>query len=271
MTSRGCPWNCIYCFKSLFGRTMRFRSPENVIAELKWLKRKYNPRVIEIIDDLFTVNRKRTLEICQMIIDEGLDLKISTPNGIRVDTVDREVLLKMKEAGFFLVAFGLESGSQDILNKIGKGTTIDQGREAVRIAKEVGFEVMPSYQIGLPFDTPVTIDETINFAISNDTSYAQFFITTPYPGTRVRDYVLANGGTILVNDWSQYGHAQGKVFFEMPNLKKETVLKHYSKAYRKFYMRPKYIWRKAKDIRRLPQNFGMLFKYIGNFFGGADR
>jgi len=250
---------------------MRFRSPENVIAELKWLKRKYNPRVIEIIDDLFTVNRKRTLEICQMIIDEGLDLKISTPNGIRVDTVDREVLLKMKEAGFFLVAFGLESGSQDILNKIGKGTTIDQGREAVRIAKEVGFEVMPSYQIGLPFDTPVTIDETINFAISNDTSYAQFFITTPYPGTRVRDYVLANGGTILVNDWSQYGHAQGKVFFEMPNLKKETVLKHYSKAYRKFYMRPKYIWRKAKDIRRLPQNFGMLFKYIGNFFGGADR
>jgi len=268
-SSRGCPYNCIYCNK-VFGYKMRTKSPKRFFEELKHMKERYNPDIIEIIDDLFTFNKKRVIEICKLIMDNNLDIKWSCPNGIRVDTVDKEILTAMKEAGCFLVAFGLETGSQYILDKIDKKTTIEQGRTAVKLAKEVGLEIMPSYQIGLPFDTPETMQQTIDFAKENDTNFAQFFITTPYPGTRVRNYILEHGGTILINEWVKYGHAQGKVFYEMPTLDKETVLKYYSKAYRSFYFRPKYIWRKATDFKKLSQNINMFFKYIGNFFNRGE-
>ncbi|MCL4491011.1 MAG: B12-binding domain-containing radical SAM protein, partial [Nitrospirae bacterium] len=118
MTSRGCPFDCVFCYKGVYGRHYRVRSPENLIAEWKWLIETYNVKEIAIQDDMFNIKLDRAKNICKLIIKENLAIPWSTPNGIRADFFDEELAVLMKEAGCYRIAFGIESGNQDILNSI---------------------------------------------------------------------------------------------------------------------------------------------------------
>lgn len=161
----------------------------------------YNIRNIEFLDDTFTLNQKRAEKICDGIIEQGWD--ISWGASSRVDTLSKKLVEKMKKAGCWIIFLGIESGSQEILNAIGKGITIEQVKRAVKIVKDAGIEVLGSFIIGFPQDTIETIKKTIKFAKSLNLDYAQFSILTPYPGTPIYDYAKKNN-MLLTENWSRY-------------------------------------------------------------------
>jgi len=243
LTSRGCPFGCSFCSSSrLFGGYWRGRSPENVIEELKIIREDYKIRDIELMDDTFTLNRKRAEEICDRIVKEGLDIAWSASS--RVDTINRKLAEKMRRAGCWIIYLGIESGNQKILDSIGKKITLNQAEKAVKIVKKAGIQVLGSFILGFPEDTIQTIKQTINFAKKLSLDYAQFSILTPYPGTPIFDYAVKNG-LLLTKDWSKYTVIDPVM--KLKNLTARQLKLLLQKAYLSFYLRPKIIWRWIKN------------------------
>lgn len=250
MTSRGCPFNCIFCFKEIFGTTYRFRSPENVVEEWRMLVEEYKIKEMGVVDDSFTSIPKRAIEICKLLVKEKLEVDWLTPSGIRIKPISKELLTWMKKAGCKRVAFGIESGSQKILDLIGKHVTLADIEHAVKIAKEVGIETLAFFMIGNYGEDEESMQETIDFAKKVDTDYAQFLVTVPYPGTRLYD-IIKHRGKFLTTNWDEYGTFEDKVYFELDNVNEELVKRMHKKAYRSFYMRPKYVLSKTLSIKTL--------------------
>ena len=141
--SRGCPFNCSFCqptLRKLFGPVVRFRSPKNVVDEMEYLKTTFKIKHVKFQDDTFTARKQWVTEVCSEILKRKL--KIRWDCNARVNTIDKELLTKMKEAGCTKVEFGVESGSQEILNSLNKGTTIKQIEDAFRYVKKLGSEHM---------------------------------------------------------------------------------------------------------------------------------
>lgn len=188
LSSRGCPFNCSYCFKGIVGRTYRQRSAENVVNELRLLRNQYNVRNFYFIDDLFTINTKRLMAISQMIIDEGLDIRWQCLG--RVDRVTPESLAMMYRAGCREIHYGIESGNPEVLAGTGKNITLDQVRQAVKWTAQSGIRSKGYFMLGLPGDTEETMEQTIRFACELELDEAMFSITTPFPGTRLWDELV---------------------------------------------------------------------------------
>lgn len=242
LTSRGCPYNCNFCFKAVFGRKYRMRSPENVVEE--WGRMlEMGVEEIGIVDDNFNVNKQRAIKICNMIIEQDLKVDWGCTGGLRVDSASKDLFEAMRKAGCYRIALGVESGDQDVLNKVvGKGITLDQVRNAVKLAKEVGFETTLFFIIGNLYETEKTMQKTIDFAKELDPNFVQFTIATPYPGSQLYDTVKKEG-KFLTTKWEEFGSYEGKAYFEHNGLKKELVEKMYKKAYWNYYVRPKIILR----------------------------
>ena len=253
ISSRGCPFNCAFCASSLlFGRIFRARSPKNVVDEMEQLIYGYHPETIEFSDDLFTLDKKRTEAICDEIKRRGLDIAWACSS--RVDTISRALLQKMKRAGCMLIYYGVESGSQRILNLMKKHVRIEQIVKAIRWTKEVGIETLASFIIGFPGETREDVEKTIAFAKKLDTDYAQFSFATPYPGTEL--YRLAKEkGLLLTEDWSQY--TAGKPIIAVDDSTKDDLIKLLKKAYQRFYLSPKLLLRHLRRCR-----FSLFFKVI---------
>jgi radical SAM superfamily enzyme YgiQ (UPF0313 family) len=249
ITSRGCPGTCIFCNKSIFGHTFRARSPENVADEIEFLVGKYGVGEIHIADDTFSFDIERAMRICDLIIERNLDIAWSCSNGIRVDCVNRELLRKMKKAGCYRVSFGVESGSNEILKRIGKGITLQEARSACEIANDVGLTTIAFYMLGNYGESRETMEKTIAFAKSLNTDYAQFTIATPFPGTALYK-LIEKHGKILTKDWERYGIYE-EPLFETKDLTRELVAEMYRKAYREFYFRSTYILRRVRNIKSL--------------------
>lgn len=247
-TSRGCPFGCTYCSKSVFGRTFRAKSAERVVDEIECMLN-MGFREIHIVDDVFSTDMKRAKAICDGIKRKGLEFPWNLRVGIRVDRVDTELFVKMREAGCYRASFGVESGDQNILNKINKGITLDQVRLAFRLAREVGIETLAFFMIGLPCDTEETIRKTIDFAKELEPDIVKVSITIPFPGTSLF-YELEKNGFIKTKDWSKYYFHSPDGVYDHPNLSWETIYRYYKLFYRELYLNPKFILRKiAKDLR----------------------
>lgn len=248
-TSRGCVFKCVYCNKNIFGRKFRKKSPKRVVDEIK-LMLELGFREIHIEDDGFSTDLKNAKAICDEIVRRGLKFPWTLINGIRVDRTDEELVGKLKEAGCYQVAFGVESGNQDILDRIQKGITKEQVRAAVAMAHRVGIETFAFFMFGLPGDTEETMQDTIDFACELPLDIAKFAITIPLPGTAMFDE-YDQQGLIQTKDWAQYlFHDTSNPVYRHPNLEWETIIAYYKKAYRQFYFRPKLaarrIWRGIK-------------------------
>ncbi|TBR15799.1 radical SAM protein [bacterium] len=185
ISSRGCPYKCVYCFKGVSGDKIRTRSAESIFDEIIFLKGKYNIGAVQFQDDLFTINRARVESFCNLLLDNKTD--IFWRCLARVDQVDRELLLLMKEAGCKSLAFGIESGNQEMLERIGKKITLKQVAKAIELCNEIGIVSKGYYIIGLPGETAKTAQDTINFARKNRTTQLQFTLPLPYPGTELWD------------------------------------------------------------------------------------
>lgn len=243
LSSRGCPNLCTFCSSKItFGSAIRYRSPENVLEEIKQSIKFVNTNYLVFMDDTFTVNKERVLIICKML----KELNITWGSYARVNTVDEEMLIAMKDAGCNWIGFGVESGSQDILNKVKKGITIEQVRKAFKITKKLGIATTAFFILGHLDETHETIKETIKFAKEIDADFAQFNVLTPYPGTEV--YERASREGLILRDFEDYGNPK----YKDPVIKLKTMNNHELKRYWKkatygYYLRPKMLFKFAKN------------------------
>jgi magnesium-protoporphyrin IX monomethyl ester (oxidative) cyclase len=186
VTSRGCPYGCTYCSNEVFGRRWRSRSPQNVVAEIKQLMETYGTRKFNLMDDAATIDQKRIMEICQLIIDNKLDIQWTCVT--RLNATSPELLAKMKEAGCVNISYGIESGNPDTLKHIKKGLTVEQAEQAVKYTHEAGVECSVNFMYGFPWETPEDIRRTTEF-IKKIRPYITYIqpggVLTPYPATQI--------------------------------------------------------------------------------------
>ena len=257
-TTRGCPYNCYFCHK-IFGQNIRFRKPENVVNEIVYLKEKYGIKEIDFYDDSFNFDMDYANKVMDLIIEKNLKIHIRLSSGIRINHINPELLQKFKKAGVDWIGYGIESGNQEVLNKIPKAITLEQVRNAVRWTKEAGITMNGFMMLGLLGDTKETMQQTIDFAKELDLDMVAFNMLTPYPGSRLWDEVKKNG-KLLLNNWDDFHHSSGKMTFKHPDVAPPEVVEDmYRKAYREFYIRPKYILKRVLNIHNF-DDFKLMLK-----------
>lgn len=238
-TSRGCTYGCIYCNKSIFGRTFRYKSVRRVIEDLKKIAA-LGYREVHIVDDGFTTDIARAKEICRSIIKENIKLHFNCPNGIRADNVDPELLGLMKKSGFYRLAFGVESGSQKILDGIGKNLRLEDVVRTFALCKKAGIETTAFFMFGLPGETEKDLRKTIDFAKKLNPDIAKFDIMIPLPSTPIFEEWKKSGNITSV-DWDDYGYYKEKKVYEHPGLSWDILSKYLNLAYREFYLSPNFL------------------------------
>jgi radical SAM superfamily enzyme YgiQ (UPF0313 family) len=241
MTSRGCPYGCTFCDRGVFGNYTRVHSPERVLGEVEQLIRRYGVREIRFFDDTFTLNRKRVVRICEMIIERGLRFPWTCLT--RVNVVDKDLLWLMKEAGCWQVLYGLESGDPRMLEIINKGSSVEQNTQAVQWALEVGLGVRGDFIIGTPGETMESLENTLAFAKRVKLDYAHFNKFVPFPGTELYERLLTEGYQFdLKNLPPIVDHAA--ILYVPDGLTREQVKEFLDRAHREFYLRPSHITRR---------------------------
>ncbi|MEK6970148.1 MAG: radical SAM protein [archaeon] len=249
MTSRGCAFDCIHCIsKTTWRRKMRFRSPKNVADEMEYCVKTFGVKEFNFMDDLFGINEKRVIDVCAEITRRKLDARWVA--FARTDTITEPMLRAMKEAGCVKISMGIESGNQDVLNKMRKSLRLDQVKKGIKLMKKHGFEVHSSFMLGNVGDTDETIQDTIRFAKELDLDNATFFITSPYPGTDLYGISMEQGFVTSQTPWEDFiplGDrqpllVQGAVPYE-------RLIQYQKQAFKEFYLRPSVLVKKFFKIR----------------------
>jgi len=211
LTSRGCPYQCVYCYRGpAGGPRVRARSVENVLEEISRLYWDHEIGAFGFRDDIFTLDMDRTRALCDAIVAEKI--KIFWDCETRVDRVDLDLLKQMKRAGCVCVDFGVESGSEEILKKLRKKASKDEARKAFQYCHKVGLPTRAFFLLGTPWETPQTVEETISFAKEIRPTISVFFLAMPYPGTELRDE-FAKAGWAIPDNYDEYRHwTEGRGF-----------------------------------------------------------
>ncbi len=248
LSGRGCPYNCIHCISNcLWARKFRMRSPKNIVDEIELCVKQYGIREFNFYDDTFTISEKQVLEVCNDIVQRHL--KISWICFSRVNTLTEPMVKAMKRAGCKKISFGLESGSQKVLDIMRKQGTLEMAKKAVGLVNKYGLQVHASFMLGNVGETKKTIRQTIDFAKSLDLDNATFFITIPYPGTDLYEIALKKGYINSNTRYRDFAPMTNSVpILVQDNLTAEELLMYRKKAFREFYLRPKYIIRKIRQI-----------------------
>jgi radical SAM superfamily enzyme YgiQ (UPF0313 family) len=255
ITSRGCPFKCGFCFKGPSDKKIRFRSAKSVVDEMEHCKEKFKVKEIMFYDDTFTLNRKHVKDICNEIINRGMDVEWEAPT--RVDCVDKEILMLMKNAGCIRLRYGVESGDARILNLMRKKITIEKIEEIFKLTKKVGIETFAYFMIGYVTENNVTIRNTINLAKRLDPDWAMFTAVTPLPFTNLYDLSVEEG-LIDPNYWKKF--VLGKTNERVPFLV-ENADEWVNRAYKEFYFRHKFFIKKLFKIRSIDT----IRKYLRGF------
>lgn len=269
ISSRGCPYACSFC---AYAKTIyRERSPKNVIEELKWLKKDFRLKSFVFFDDTISINSERVISISRKMIQERLNLKFAVCT--RVDLVTDEMLRWLRRAGCLGISFGIESGSQEILDRCGKGITVADIIKAVMLSKKNGLKVTALIILGLPGETRETVFETIGLIKKINPYYCHYAMAVPFPNTEIYKYFSENG-LIISSDWKRYNPLHAQPVFRTKALDSKELSDFKIMAYKKFILRPGFIIDKInivdmllcfKGIRMLARRLISLFgkdKYI---------
>jgi radical SAM superfamily enzyme YgiQ (UPF0313 family) len=252
ITSRGCPYNCIFCDPGAMGRRFRARSGSNVVKEMEKLIKVHGAKEIRFFDDTFTFDRQRIMDICAEILDRNI--KIPWSCMTRANKVDPELLRKMREAGCWQIAYGLESGDEKMLKKMKKGVTVSQNENAVKWSKKAGINVRAYFVLGMPGETLESIKRTVGFARSLPIDVAGFYITTLYPGNELFK-IAREEGALLHFDYGQYNPIVDvkhlKLAYVPRGMKEGELKKAIVWAHKSFYLRPGYILRQLRFLRNI--------------------
>jgi radical SAM superfamily enzyme YgiQ (UPF0313 family) len=238
ITSRGCVYWCDFCTTvRMFGRRYRMRSPKNVVDELEYLKKRFGANRFTFYDDAFTVDQNRVIEICKEI--KNRKLKIEWDCETRVDMVTKELLVEMKNAGCASIWFGVESGSQKVLDAMRKGISPAQIVKAFKWAKEAGLITVAGVVLGFPGETKETIEETTKFIEKLNPNDVGYYIATPYPGTPLYSNVVEKG-ILKITDFNKFDTATP--LFDMGTMTGDELRDIREKAFQRFYLRPAYFF-----------------------------
>ncbi|MFH1352142.1 MAG: radical SAM protein [bacterium] len=249
ITTRGCPYNCTFCsVPELCGKKLRHHSAEYVCDEIKYLYQKRGIREFHIIDDGFTTDINYAKHVCSEIASLNLNLSFATPNGIRMEAVDDELLLLMKKCGFYSLSVAPESGSEQTLARIRKGFDKEKINEICAKIKKFGFDLAGFFVIGFPWETEKEIEKTISFSTSLGLMRANFFCFLPLPGSQLYRELLATG-EIEDIDWRNF------YFMNAPYVSaavtRPLLLSLKRKAFLNFYLRPDIFWNNLIRIKTL--------------------
>jgi hopanoid biosynthesis associated radical SAM protein HpnJ len=260
-TGRGCPARCTFCLwpQVTTGHSYRVRSPENVVEEVREMPRLF-PKMKEIFfdDDTFTADPKRARRIAEML--QPLGLCWSTNSRANVD---RDILKSMKDGGLRLFVIGYESGNEQILKNIRKGVPIERARRFTKDCHDLGILIHGTFILGLPGETKDTIEETIRFAREMNPETLQVSLASPYPGTHFYKWVQDNGFLVdsVYNDEAGYQ----KCTVSYPGLSSEEIFEAVERFYRKYYFRPKYVFKAARKMVKSRDERKRLLREAGEF------
>ncbi len=247
-TSRGCPYKCLFCDRPHLGKNFRFRSAKNVVDEIQECE-KAGIKEIFIYDDTFGADKQRVLDICNEIIKRGI--KMVWDVRTRVNTVDQEILGALKKAGCQRIHYGVEAGTQKILDVLRKGITLEMAEKAFKLTKKAGIEALAYFMIGSPTETKKDVIQTIKFMKKLNPDYAHITITTPYPATDL--YKMGLEQKVLSYDyWKEFAQNPTSDFRPClweKELPKEELFFLLKKAYRSFYFRPLYIFKRVLQVK----------------------
>ncbi|MFH1825336.1 MAG: radical SAM protein [Candidatus Firestonebacteria bacterium] len=248
ITARGCPFNCAYCSRPAVGKEYRVRSLENIIKEVKEVINKYEVKYINFEDDTFTLNKDRTRQFCEKVIDEKI--KVSWGCQTRADLVDAELLKVMKDSGCIKVSFGVETGSERIRYLINKKVKNEDYIKAFKWCHELGMETNAFVMFGHPTETIKEMEESIKFTCKLSPNYAAFYITTILPGSILCDEAIKEGIIKHPLVWRRYMRGEEYLPSYIPSgLNKKDLDEMSKRAFRKFYLRFKYILSRVRIIR----------------------
>jgi len=257
-SSRGCPHACSFCSSpALWQRRIRFRSPENVVDEIQYMVRRFGVREVHFEDDNMTMRREHAAGIAEGILRRGIKISWATPNGIRADRVDRELLSLMQRSGLYSVAFGIESADPEVLRRCGKKTNIEKMEQAINIASDLGIITQGFFIFGLPGETEESIERTIRFATRSKLDKAQFLLLDVMPGTRIWDEFEEKP------DLSSY-QSYHDLTWCPEGLDPEVLRKTPSRAFKTFFFsRPRRILKMLSMIR--PQQLRFVLRRMSDF------
>jgi len=251
MATRGCPFRCVFCAgHTISGRMMRYRSIKNVLGEIKLLYDKFGVKEIQLVDDNFSMNKEYVKKFCLKIIESNLKINWCCPNGLRLDTLDEETLLLMKESGCYYVSVGIESGSPRILRHMKKGLTIEKIKKKISLVKKMGLNVNGFFIIGYPEEEEIDILRTIKLAKELQLSRAAFYNFLPLPGSEIYD-TLDKKGELDRIDWDKI--FQAFVPYCPPRISKKKLKYLQRRAYLEFYLRPKILCQLIREIKTINQ------------------
>lgn len=270
-TGRGCVARCNFCVypQTLHGHKYRLRTPENVVEELQYISDNF-PDVKEVVieDDTFTAKKDRVINICKLLIEKGLHKKLSWLCNARVD-LDLETMKMMKKAGCRLIIPGIESGNEEILRNIKKGTNLKLIRAYMKNAKEAGLLVHACYMVGNQGETKETMEKTFQLALELNADTAQFYPLLPFPGTEAYFWAKSNG--YITGNYDEYVKEDGTIncVLNLPSLSAAEMVAFCNDARRRYYLRPSYIlhrlWMGLKspdDLKRSLKAFGKLKQFL---------
>lgn len=214
VTSRGCPYACVWCnSSSIWNKTYRQRDVENVVSEIEFLIKNYEKKIFVFGDNSFNINLNWVERFCDLLLEKNIQILWSA--SIRADIMTQNLANKMKEAGCYNVAVGIESANNEILSKINKATSIEKITAGIKIMKNAGIEVLSQYVIGSPFETLETVKESIEFAKNSESDYSNFYTVLPFKGTSQWDYVQKNG-IFLEKEIHDFHTVNPRIVFETP-------------------------------------------------------
>lgn len=272
-TGRGCPCRCNFCVypQTMHGHKYRARSPENVVAEFEYIANNF-PDVKEVVieDDTFTIGKERLVTICNLLMQKKLNKRLRWLCNARVNSLDLQTMKLMQKAGCRLIIPGIESGNQQILDNIKKGTKVEQYLPYVRNAKKAGLLVHACYMVGNQGETKETMIDTLKLALKLNTDTAQFFPLIPYPGTEAYEY-NKKMGYLTIGDYENYCGEDGthNTVLSLPELSTQEMVDFCNYARKKYYLRASYILHRLcvgltnfDDLKRSIKAFGKLKKYL---------
>lgn len=248
VTSRGCPFRCTFCAaECVSGRKVRRRSVENVVSEIEMLRDRYGVREIHVEDDNFTGKKEYVLAFCEALRRRAPGISWTCPNGVRVDTLDREMLAAMKGAGLYFLSVGIESGSDRVLRRMKKSLDVGRIGEKIRWIREAGIGVSGFFMLGFPGETAEEMEATIDFALRLPLARASFANFQPFPGCEEFDR-LRESGEIAV-DWETFAPTLQSTSYHPQGITGPDLRRLRKRALRKFYARPSVAWGMLREIR----------------------
>lgn len=248
MTTRGCPFNCSFCASAAtWNRRLRRRSPENVIEELDYLVRHHGVREIHFEDDNLTSRKDHAGRISELILSRGLDIAWACPNGVRIDTLDRDLLQLMRRSGCYMLGLGIETANQELSDAVGKKLDLSCLEEKVHLMKEMGIDAYGFFLLGLPGETQETAEETIDLACRLPFAQVHFSHLVPLPGSRIFNDWVAERDLDSI-PWEHFD-SKLKTLWRTEALGPDDIMQLRRKAWQRFYMRPKPFFRMLSKIR----------------------